>query len=79
MQARRIEISPEVLLKYFAKGERFEIVSNAVPADAKVVRVAVSELTGLIHIIVTSESYDDLDVGAIIPVTPWATFRRIES
>lgn len=68
-RVRRLVISPEFLIRMTSYDLR--VVMNSMPSDAKVIQTITDPLTGLVHLFIESQEFDEVEVGAI-PPEHWA-------
>jgi hypothetical protein len=73
---RRLYVSPEVLV--CACEGRFEVVSNPVPKGAQVVGVHYNDDLHMWNIVISHESFDELENGRGIPEMSGPLLRTLE-
>lgn len=76
MNLKRLVISPEQLV-YAMQAGKWEVIGGALPEDAMVIRVAVNSLTGMIELVVESQSFELVLNGQKIPEMDPVKFQRL--
>lgn len=56
---------------------RFEIVANALPDDAKIIKCGYIEFRNLFYLVVESQSFRETAVGQQLPVLPGPQVTRL--
>lgn len=74
-----VQASAEILVQLCQGPEvHCRIVSGALPSDAKVVGCGIDPYSGMVQIVVESESFAPIDEGCQLPSLPVTTFERID-
>lgn len=78
---KRVDISPEFLVRLLQGGATFEVESNPLPEDARLTGGGISNFDfdhkkGIIVLLVESKEYDPVPVGNTIGPAPLTVFRK---
>lgn len=71
---KRLEIDPEVLM--LITSGTFSVIAHPMPKDARLVQTYVDYQMHTINIVVASETFEEVELGAIIPHMMKPTFSR---
>jgi len=78
MKLKRMRISFEALVYIFKEGSVTEVLADGLPKDAHAIAVYPDDRgqTATCWVVLTSESFEDLQEGAIIPEVSAITFHK---
>ncbi len=74
MRVKYITIDPDILLEIFTGGHDAKVVENALPKDSRVVSIGHNNF-GQINIVVSSNSFPELEENEVIQQLPHPLFR----
>lgn len=81
MKAKILRITDQCLLALFMPGKHYyESAENPLPEDAKISRVFIErERPDQIALVLTSENFDEVPEGKLIPEIDTPFFRKLEA